>query len=172
MLIFIYSQQRTNIQARFETVTLRNGTRVERISQVKAVIRRENIRPRGAEPQSWTKTNPTDLYIYNVLDGDRERDERGHLIAGSLGGSGTDRNNIVPMSKNLNNKDYKSLESEVITEIQYLEEKYKKAATAFVTIDVTYPSGDTARPSNFRYLVDYKVDGVTPHNKGGLFHNQ
>jgi len=107
-----------------------------------------------------------------VLDGDRDRDERGHLIAGSLGGSGTDRNNIVLMSKKLNNGDYKSLESEVMNEIQYLEDKFKKTATAFVIIDVGYPSGDTARPSNFRYLVDYKVDGVPPHNKGGLFHNQ
>ena len=166
-------QQQTEIQAEFQTVTLQNGTRVNRITRVTAVIRPENIRPRGAPHAGWAATNPTDLYIFDVLDGIRGRDQRGHLIAGSIGGSGTDRDNIVPMSGELNNGAYKSLESEIAANIRELQQKYPgQKIEAHITIDVDYPSGSTARPSVFRYKVDYKVNNCTVFSAGGIFHNK
>jgi len=137
---------------------------------VEATIRPENIRRRGDQHQSWTKTNPNDHYIYNELDGIKGVDERGHLIAGSLGGSGTDRNNIVPMSKKLNNGAYKGLESEVANNIQEFQNLYPgQSVEARIEIDVRYPSSDTARPLEFSYKIHYYVNGKPAYSKSGIF---
>lgn len=72
-------------------------------------------------------------------------DERGHLITGCLGlwelGSGTDRNNTVPMLKNLNKEAYKGLESDVAKNVRELRNQYPyQRVEGRVTIDVIYPS--------------------------------
>ena len=146
---------------------------MDRISRVEATIRPENIRRRGDQHQSWTRTNPNDQYIYDVLDGIRGVDERGHLIAGSLGGSGTDTNNIVPMSKHLNNGAYKGLESEVANNIQDLQiQNPGQTVEARIVIDVIYPSSDTARPSGFSYKIHYYVNGKPAYSMSGIFKNE
>lgn len=160
--------------AKFESVTLRNGNEVQRITRVTAVIRPENLRPRPETHRPrWANTNSNCHYIYDELDGDRTRDEsgcsrdkRGHLIASSLGGPGigadglTARNNIVPMDRKLNNGHYKSFENDVANMIRLLVELNPgKRVEAHVVIDVDYPNDHTARPSYFRYRVSYYVNG-------------
>ena len=155
------------IEASFEKVKLtRTGRLVDRITRVQATIRPENLRAVGGPHAAFSRTNTSDRYIYDVLDGIENDgqgnavDHRGHLIAGQLGGSGTDRNNIVPMNKDLNNGEYKKVEHLVTTSIRNLVDQYPgQAIEARITVYVEYPNSGTARPNAFIYKVEFFLDG-------------
>ncbi|MDQ5946722.1 MAG: filamentous hemagglutinin, partial [Pseudomonadota bacterium] len=71
-------------------------------------------------------------------------DEGGHLIAAILGGAG-DRLNIVPQSQTLNRGAWRDME-------KYLKQELDAGKTVTMKVEVGYPQGGGARPSEFVVL--------------------
>ena len=78
----------------------------------------------------------------------KETDDKGHLIAHTLGGS-SDEGNLVAMDSNLNRGPYKSME----TEAKKASEEGKQVN---MTVEVEY-EGDSKRPVSF--TVTLEIDG-------------
>ncbi|MDM0030449.1 DNA/RNA non-specific endonuclease [Variovorax saccharolyticus] len=107
------------------------------------------VSPLSADPGRKAKNE-------NILEADASslansslKDDGGHLIAASLGGAG-DRINIVPQASTLNRGDWRAMENEFRTALN-------KGQAVSVKIDMVYPLGGGARPSEFRVVAT--VDG-------------
>ena len=91
----------------------------------------------------------------------REGDQRGHLIADRFGGS-NGLENIVAMNGEVNQRDYKAIESECAKGLESGKEVYMKVVPKY--------DGDSNRPSAFRviYTIDGEKSVKTLKNEGSV----
>jgi len=100
----------------------------------------------------------------------RESDVAGHILAKMLGGSGSDEDNIVPMSRAFNNKAYKSFEFDVRKLLKTVnEDNPGQQVEARINIHLMYYA-NSKRPYKIKYCVDFYVNGVEKHHYSGIFY--
>lgn len=136
------NQDRTNTTVGYD--------RLGRVVRVSAVVRLENL-GRGSAPTAAMRK-----WIQQI---GQKSDVAGHILANMFGGSGSDADNIVPMSSKFNNGDYKAFELYVRGWLRELNrENPGQQVEARISIHLKY-SGDSWRPYKIKFCVDFYVNG-------------
>lgn len=130
--------------------TLKNG---ERILKVSAVVRPGNLR-RG------TDTNNIVAKLWKRRLNLSADYHAGHIIACVLGGSGSDKDNLVPLHSSFNNGDFKSFELEVRKLLEECQSNNPGASVEVrINVEIRFAPGSQV-PYYIRYKCCTYVNGV------------
>jgi RHS repeat-associated protein len=107
----------------------------------RAEIEYQDEKPTGTTREPW--------------GGNRFREDRGHIIPNILGGSGTDRYNFFPQSKNINRGAYNQFGITLNNKLDKLEFEYRAVKKA-IKDGTACPAPDSKLPPKLYMIVDLR----------------